>query len=317
MALRTLYPDIDPYESGFLDVDPPHRLYWEQSGNPRGAAALFLHGGPGSGTGPRMRRFFDPAHWRIVMFDQRGCGLSTPHAELEHNTTWDLVADIERLRRQLGIQRWLVFGGSWGSTLALAYAQAHPERVQALVLRGIFLLRRWELLWFYQDGCSAIFPDLWEQYLAPIPVEERGDLIGAYHRRLVGADPLARLEAARAWSLWEARTSFLRENPDYVAAFDSDDRALAFARIESHYFVNAGFFDCDGQLLRDAHRLHGIPGTIVQGRYDVVCPPRSAWDLHRAWPQAELRIVPDAGHSAFEPGITHELVAATDRYRGL
>lgn len=316
MAPRTLYPDIHPYESGFLDVDPPHRLYWEQSGNPHGEAALFLHGGPGSGTGPRMRRFFDPTHWRIVMFDQRGCGLSTPHAELAGNTTWDLVADIERLRRHLGIERWLVFGGSWGSTLALAYAQAHPERVRALVLRGIFLLRRWELEWFYQDGCSAIFPDLWEQYLAPIPPAERGDLISAYHRRLTSEDVATRLSAARAWSLWEARTSFLRENPDYVAAFESDERALAFARIECHYFVHGGFFECDGQLLRDAQRLHGIPGTIVQGRYDVVCPPRSAWDLHRAWPQADLRIVPDAGHSAFEPGIVHELVAATDRYRG-
>ena len=316
MALRTLYPEIDPYETGSLVVDPPHRLYWEQSGNPAGAPALVLHGGPGSGTSPRMRRFFDPAHWRIVMFDQRGCGRSTPNAELSGNTTWDLVADIERLRERLGIARWLVFGGSWGSTLALAYAQAHPDRVAALVLRGIFLLRRWELEWFYQDGCSAIFPDLWEEYLAPIPPAERGDLISAYHRRLTSDDPAVRLQAARAWSLWEARTSFLRENPDYVGAFDDDERALAFARIESHYFVHGGFFDCDGQLLRDAHRLHGIPGTIVQGRYDVVCPPRSAWDLHRAWPQAQLRIVPDAGHAAFEPGITHELVAATDRFRG-
>jgi proline iminopeptidase len=315
MALRTLYPEIDPYETGTLLVDPPHRLYWEQSGDPAGEAALVLHGGPGSGTSPRMRRFFDPGHWRIVMFDQRGCGRSTPNAELAGNTTWDLVADIERLRERLGIERWLVFGGSWGSTLALAYAQAHPGRVTALVLRGIFLLRRWELEWFYQDGCSAIFPDLWEEYLAPIPPAERGDLISAYHRRLTSDDPAVRLQAARAWSLWEARTSFLRENPDYVGAFDDDARALAFARIESHYFVHGGFFECDGQLLRDAHRLHGIPGTIVQGRYDVVCPPRSAWDLHRAWPQAQLRIVPDAGHAAFEPGITHELVAATDRFR--
>lgn len=315
MSLRTLYPEIEPYETGTLLVDPPHRLYWEQSGHPAGAPALVLHGGPGSGTSPRMRRFFDPGHWRIVMFDQRGCGRSTPNAELAGNTTWDLVADIERLRERLGIDRWLVFGGSWGSTLALAYAQTHPGRVSALVLRGIFLLRRWELEWFYQDGCSAIFPDLWEDYLAPIPPVERGDLISAYHRRLTADDPAVRMQAARAWSLWEARTSFLRENPDYVAAFDDDARALAFARIESHYFVHGGFFECDGQLLRDAHRLHGIPGTIVQGRYDMVCPLRSAWDLHRAWPQAQLRIVPDAGHAAFEPGITHELVAATDRFR--
>jgi proline iminopeptidase len=232
MALRTLFPDVQPHASGFLDVDPPHRIYWEQSGNPDGKPALVLHGGPGSGTSPRMRRFFDPAHWRIVMFDQRGCGRSTPHAELAGNSTWELVADMECLRRRLGIERWMVFGGSWGSTLALAYAQAHPGRVAALVLRGIFLLRRWELEWFYQDGCSAIFPDLWEHYLAPIPPAERGDLISAYHRRLTGSDPAVRLEAARAWSLWEARTSFLREDPDYVSAFDSEARVLAFASIE-------------------------------------------------------------------------------------
>jgi proline iminopeptidase len=317
MSPRTLYPEITPYETGFLDVDPPHRIYFELSGNPHGQPAVFLHGGPGSGTGPRMRRFFDPHHYRIVLFDQRGCGRSTPHAALEHNTTWDLVADMERLRERLGIERWLVFGGSWGSTLALAYAQRHPRRVSALVLRGIFLLRRWELAWFYQEGCSAIFPDRWEDYLAPIPPVERADLISAYHRRLTGPDRAVQVVAARAWSTWEARTSFLRENPDYVAAFEDDDRALAFARIENHYFVNGGFFDCDGQLLRDAHLLHDIPGTIVQGRYDIVCPPKSAWDLHRAWPQATLRIVPDAGHAAFEPGITHELVTATDGYRSL
>jgi proline iminopeptidase len=317
MSPRTLYPEITPYETGFLEVDPPHRIHYELSGNPHGQPAVFLHGGPGSGTGPRMRRFFDPHHYRIVLFDQRGCGRSTPHAELERNTTWDLVADMERLRERLGIERWLVFGGSWGSTLALAYAQRHPRRVSALVLRGIFLMRRWELEWFYQEGCSAIFPDHWEDYLAPIPPVERADLISAYHRRLTGPDRAVRVAAARAWATWEARTSFLRENPDYVAAFEDDDRALAFARIESHYFVNGGFFECDGQLLRDAHRLHAIPGTIVQGRYDVVCPPKSAWDLHRAWPHAELRIVPDAGHAAFEAGTTHELVTATDGYRSL
>jgi proline iminopeptidase len=315
MSLRTLYPDIAPFDTGLLPVDARHTLYHEQSGRRDGQPIVFLHGGPGSGTGPRMRRFFDPTHWRIVLFDQRGCGRSTPHADLVDNTTAHLVADLERLREHLGIARWAVFGGSWGSTLALAYAQAHPERVSALILRGIFLLRRWELEWFYQDGCSAMFPDLWEDFLAPIPPAERGDLMSAYHRRLTGDDVDARLAAARAWSTWEARTSFLRENPEYVGAFDSDDRALAFARIECHYFVNGGFFSCDDQLLRDAHRLAGIPGTIVQGRYDVVCPPRSAWDLHRAWPGSRLRIVPDAGHSAFEPGIVHELIEATDRYR--
>jgi proline iminopeptidase len=312
-----LYPDLSAYDSGMLQVDPVHRIYYEQSGNPQGQPAVFLHGGPGSGTGPRMRRFFDPATYRIVLFDQRGSGLSTPHASLEANTTWDLVADIERLRTHLGIERWLVFGGSWGSTLALAYAQKHPQRVSALVLRGIFLLRRWELEWFYQDGCSALFPDLWRDFLAPIPVAERGDLMSAYHRRLTAPDAAVRVAAARAWSIWEARTSFLRENAESVASFDSDERALAFARIECHYFVHGGFFECDGQLLRDAHLLHGIPGTIVQGRYDVVCPARSAWDLHQAWPQSQLCIVPEAGHSAFEPGIARELVAATDRYRGL
>ncbi len=278
---------------------------------------MFLHGGPGGGTGPNMRRFFDPAHYRIVLFDQRGCGRSTPRAELAGNTTWDLVADIERLREHLGIGRWIVFGGSWGSTLGLAYAERHPERVRALVLRGIFLLRRFELEWFYQSGASLVFPDLWEDFLAPIPAVERGDLISAYHRRLTAADPAVRLEAARAWARWEARTSFLRGNPDYVASFDDDAHALEFARIEAHYFVHGGFFETEDQLLRDAHRLAGIPGVIVHGRYDLVCPLRSAWDLKRAWPQAELRIVPDAGHSAFEPGNAAALVEAMDGLRTL
>ncbi len=315
--LRTLYPDINPHDSGFLQVSALHRIWYEVSGNPRGQPVVFLHGGPGSGSGPRMRRFFDPGHYRIVLFDQRGSGLSTPHAELAENTTWDLVEDMQRLRAHLRIDRWLVFGGSWGSTLALAYAQKHPEQVRALVLRGIFMLRRWELEWFYQDGCSRMFPDIWEDFLRPIPVAERGDLMSAYHRRLTAADATVRIEAARAWSVWEARTSFLSENADFVAAFGSDERALAFARIECHYFVHGGFFECDDQLLRDAHRLHGIPGTIVQGRYDVVCPARSAWDLHQAWPQSVLQIVPEAGHSAFEAGITHALLEATDLYRGL
>ena len=312
---RVLYPDIEPYDSGILAVSPPHRLYYEQSGNARGMPAVFLHGGPGSGTSGKMRRFFDPAHYRIVLFDQRGSGRSLPHAELDGNTTWDLVADLERLRMHLGIERWLVFGGSWGSTLALAYAQAHPQRVAALVLRGIFLLRRFELEWFYQRGTSMLFPEYWQDFLAPIPDVERGDMISAYHRRLTSHDLTVRIGAARAWSRWEARTSFLLENPDFVAAFDSDAQALAFARIECHYFVHGGFFRRETQLLDDAPKLAGIPGTIVQGRYDIVCPAQSAYDLHRAWPQADLRIVPDAGHSAFEPGITHELVTATDAYR--
>jgi len=314
---RTLYPPIEPCVTGWLPVSPLHTLWYEESGKPAGVPVVFLHGGPGGGTGPNMRRFFDPAHYRIVLFDQRGCGRSTPRAELTENTTWDLVDDIERLRAHLGIERWFVFGGSWGSTLALAYAERHPKRVIGLVLRGIFLLRRFELEWFYQSGASLVFPDLWEDFLAPIPEVERGDLISAYHRRLTGEDPAARLVAARAWAKWEARTSFLRGDADYVASFDDDAHALEFARIESHYFVNGGFFETEDQLLRDAHRLAGIPGVIVHGRYDLVCPLRSAWDLRRAWPDAELRIVPDTGHSAFEPGNTAALVEAMDAFRGL
>ncbi|MBX3726397.1 MAG: prolyl aminopeptidase [Xanthomonadales bacterium] len=309
-----LYPDIEPFDTGWLQVSPLHRIRYEQSGNPQGKPVVGLHGGPGAGASPRMRRFFDPARYRIVLFDQRGCGRSTPHAELAENTTWHLVDDIEALRSHLGIERWQVFGGSWGSTLALAYAQRHPSRVTELVLRGIFMLRRAELEWFYQRGADALFPDAWEDYVAAIPEVERGDLMGAYHRRLTGPDAEQRLAAAIAWTTWESRTSFLLPDPVHVAATQADAFALAFARIESHYFVNGGFFETDGQLLRDIDRIRHIPATIVQGRYDVVCPMRSAWDLHRAWPQAELRIVDDAGHSAFEPGIAGALVEATDRY---
>ena len=265
--------------------------------------------------GPNSRRFFDPSHYHIILFDQRGCGRSTPHAELLDNTTWELVADMERLRQHLGIDRWQVFGGSWGSTLALSYAQTHPQRVSELVLRGIFMLRRWELEWFYQKGCDAIFPDAWETYLAQIPEVERGDLISAYYRRLTSPDPAIRLSAAKAWSVWEASTSYLLQDAGQIQGNAVDEFALAFARIECHYFVHGGFFEADDQLLRNASRLKDIPAVIVQGRYDVVCPTRSAWDLHRAWPEADLRIVADAGHSAFEPGITDELVRATDRFR--
>ena len=312
----SLYPPIEPYTSGMLKVSHLHTLYFEESGNPNGKPVVFLHGGPGGGTNPRCRRFFDPATYRIVLFDQRGCGRSTPHAELVDNTTWDLVADIERLREHLGIETWQVFGGSWGSTLALAYAQAHPQRVTELVLRGIALLRRSELEWFYQSGCSDLYPDAWENYLSAIPPAEHGDLIGAYHRRLTGDDPTARLTAARAWSAWEGATSYLYHDPTYVASRAADAFALACARIECHYFVNAGFFEVDGQLLRDVRTIRHIPTVIVQGRYDVVCPMRNAWDLHRAFPEAELKVVQDAGHSAFEPGITRELVQATDRFAG-
>ncbi|GIX36955.1 MAG: proline iminopeptidase [Silanimonas sp.] len=314
--MGTLYPEIDPFDLGMLQVDARHRLYYEQCGNPAGKPVVLLHGGPGAGCGPKMRRFHDPKHYRIVLFDQRGAGRSTPHADLVDNTTWHLVADIERLREHLGIERWQVFGGSWGSTLALAYAQTHPERVTELVLRGIFMLRRWELEWFYQEGASRLFPDAWEAYLKPIPAVERHDLISAYHRRLTSEDPATRLAAARAWSVWEAATSFLHQDPGFISGHEEEAFALAFARIESHYFVNGGFFECDDQLLRDVPRIRHLPATIVHGRYDVVCPVQNAWDLKRAWPEAELVIAPASGHSAFEPEIASALVDATDRYRG-
>jgi proline iminopeptidase len=312
----TLYPAIRPYRKAYLRVSQLHELYYEESGNPRGKPVVYLHGGPGAATNPAMRRFFDPKRYRIVLFDQRGCGASRPHAELRDNGTWELVSDIELLRAHLRIERWMVFGGSWGSTLALAYAQRHPECVTELVLRGIFLLRRSELEWFYQNplGAATLFPDLWEQYVAPIPVEERGDMMLAYYRRLTSDYAKTRATAARAWSMWEGATSYLRTNTSYLSRFDDPDYAAAFARIEAHYFVNRGFMDSDDQLLRDAQRLRNIHGVIIQGRYDIVCPMRSAWDLHRAWPQAQLRIVPDAGHSAMEVGITRELVGATDRF---
>ncbi len=311
---RGLYPQIEPYRSGHLRVSALHEIYFEECGNPRGKPALFVHGGPGAGGDATPRRFFDPARYRIVLFDQRGCGRSRPHAELRENTTQHLVADIERLREELGIARWLVFGGSWGSTLALVYAEQFPERVSELVLRGIFMLRPAELRWFYQHGASEIFPDRWEDYLRPIPAGERDDLLAAYHRRLTGDDPDVAREAARAWSVWEGATSHLFESEQTVARFGADAFALALSRIEAHYFVNGGFLDSPQQILRDVGRIRHIAGVIVQGRYDVVCPMVSAWDLHRAWPEAEFRLVPDAGHSAFEPGITHELVSATDRF---
>lgn len=314
--MRTLYPPIEPYDTGTLQVSERHCLRYEQCGNPEGRPVVILHGGPGGGCSPKMRRFHNPERYRIVLFDQRGSGRSTPHADLVDNTTWDLVADIERLREHLGIPRWQVFGGSWGSTLALAYAQTHPDAATELVLRGIFMLRRWELEWFYQEGASRLFPEAWEEYLKPIPPVERADMMSAYYRRLTSEDEHVRVEAARAWSVWEATTSFLRQDPGFIDAHKADAFALAFARIECHYFVNGGFFEAEGQLLRDAHKLHGIPGTIVHGRYDVVCPVRNAWDLSRAWPRADLLICPTSGHSAFEPEITDALIRATDAYAG-
>ena len=310
------YPAIKPYNSGFLRVSPVHEIYYEESGNPNGKPVVFLHGGPGGGTDPKMRRFFNPKRYRIVLFDQRGCGKSRPSASLVDNTTWHLVSDIEAVRRHLKIERWQVFGGSWGSTLALAYAQKHPGRCTELVLRGIFLLRRTELTWFYQEplGAASMFPDLWEQYLAPLSAEERKDCMQSYYKRLTSDNRATLLEAARAWSIWEGALSFMRMNPNYVKRFGDPEFAAAFARIECHYFVNGGFLERPDQLLEDVPKIRHIPAVIVQGRYDVVCPARSAWDLHRAWPEANLRIVPDAGHSAFEPGISRELVLATDRF---
>ena len=318
-ARKGLYGVVEPYNSGFLRVSDVHELYYEECGNPRGKPAIFLHGGPGGGTDARMRAFFDPRRYRIILLDQRGCGRSRPHASLVDNTTWHLVEDIERLRAHLGIDRWLVFGGSWGSTLALAYAQTHPAPVSELVLRGIFLLRRWEIDWFYQNpgGAAALYPDLWEHYVEPIPPAERSDMLGAYYRRLTSDDPGELARAARAWSVWEGATSFLEVNPAYVAKFDHSAYAAAFARIECHYFINRGFLRSDDQLLAGVDRMRHIPSVIVQGRYDVVCPMKSAWDLHRAWPEANLRIVAKAGHSAFETETSRELVRATDQFARL
>jgi proline iminopeptidase len=310
----TPYPARELFNEGFLDTGDGHSLYFAECGNPNGAPVLVVHGGPGGGCNPTMRRFHDPRRYRIVLLDQRGCGRSTPNASIENNTTWHLVADMERLRHHLGIERWQLFGGSWGSTLSLAYAITHPERVTALVLRGIFLLRRSELLWFYQNGCSALFPEAWEAFERTIPENECGDMIAAYHKRLTDPDPRVHVPAAEAWSVWEGTTLSLIEDPMRVRSFANPAYALAFARIECHYFVNGGFFSEDGALLKQAHRLVGIPGVIVHGRYDVVTPVRNAWDLKKVWPSAELRIVPDAGHAMTEPGIIHELVRATSHF---
>ncbi|WP_243076156.1 prolyl aminopeptidase [Microbacterium sp. SS28] len=313
-----LYPAIEPYETGELLVGDGNRVYWEQSGNPEGKPVVFLHGGPGAGTSDWHRRFFDPARYRIILLDQRGCGRSTPHAsspdaDLRHNTTWHLVADIELLRRNLAIEKWQVFGGSWGSALALAYAQAHPGAVSEIVLRGIFTLRRHELEWFYEGGASAIFPDLWEDFIAPIPVLERSRLMEAYARRLADPDPAVHEQAGIAWTRWEASTLTLLPDPDLVATMTDTAAAVAFARIENHYFLHGGFFD-EGQLIAGVDVIRDIPAVIVQGRYDVCTPAMTAWDLHRAWPEAEFHMIPDASHSATEPGIARALRAATDRF---
>jgi proline iminopeptidase len=312
---RNLFPPIEPYATHRLRVSALHEIYVAEFGNPRGKPALMLHGGPGAGMNATMPRYYDPDAYRIVIFDQRGCGRSTPYAELRENTTWDLVADIEKIRKHLGIERWQVLGGSWGSTLALAYAETHPERITELLVRGIFALQRSELLWFYQEGASNLAPEAFEEYQRIIPPSERGDMIGAYHRRLTGDDVEVQLQAAQAWSIWEGTTISLLPDAGRVAAFGEPQYALAFARIECHYFQNRGFFKYDGQLLAEAGKLSGIPGVIVHGRYDLCTPISTAWALHKKWPDADYRPVADAGHAMTEPGIVDELIAATERFK--
>jgi len=313
--LRGLYPEIEPYETGFLDVGDGHTIYWERIGTKGGKPAVFLHGGPGGGVNPTQRRVFDPALYDVVLFDQRGCGRSTPHASLEANTTWHLVADIEKLRQKFGYDKWQVFGGSWGSTLALAYAETHPEHVSELIVRGIYLLTKRELDWYYQFGVSEMYPERWETFIAPIPEADRGQMMASYYRYLTGTDKKKKLECAKAWSQWEGATIALVTDPARVDQFGEDHYAIAFARIETHFFVNAGWLD-DGQLLRDANKLKDIPGVIVHGRYDMPCPAKTAWDLSKAWPKADLHIIEAAGHAMTEPGILDQLIRATDRFAG-
>ena len=315
--MKQLYPKIEPYNQFDLKVSDLHTIHIEESGNINGKPVIFLHGGPGGGIEPVYRQYFDPEKWRIIVFDQRGCGQSTPHAELQENTTWDLIADIEKIRQHLEIDKWVVFGGSWGSTLSLSYAITHPDRCKALVLRGIFMIRKKEINWFYQDGTSNIYPDAWEHYLRPIPEDERHDLVAAYYKRLTSNDDSVRIEAAKAWSIWEASTSKLIQSEESIHAFEDAKVAEAFARIECHYFTNRGFFDTDEWLLENVDKIRHIPTVIVQGRYDVVCPMISAWELHRAFPEADFEIVQDAGHSMTEKGIAAKLVEYTDKFSDL
>jgi proline iminopeptidase len=313
LLMKDLFPPIEPFFSRRLSMGNGYRIYLEQVGKPDGIPVLFLHGGPGAGCEPYHRRFFNPDHYRVVLFDQRGCGRSTPHASLEGNTTWDLVQDIETIRQQLNIEKWLLFGGSWGSTLALAYAQTHPHRVTGMILRGIFLCRDEEIQWFYQHGASRVFPDYWKDFIAPIAEHERDDLLHAYYRRLRGENDIERMAAAKAWSVWEGRTASLHPNPSVVGFFSNPHTALSLARIECHYFINHAFLS-PNQLLQDSYKLGGIPGVIVQGRYDLICPMTSAWELHNAWPESELKVIGDAGHSAAEPGIRSALIEATEHF---
>lgn len=309
-----LYPPIEPHTTGMLPVGDGHVLHYEECGNPRGKPAVFLHGGPGGGIFPIGRQLFDPSRYRIIQFDQRGCGKSTPRGSVEHNTTWDLVEDLEKLRKHLGIARWLVAGNSWGSTLTLAYSETYPEAVSEIIVFGIFLCRKKEIDWFYQKGASFVFPDAFEDYVRPIPPEERDDLVAAFHRRFNSADAQVRLEAARAWALWEGTLVKLIPDPEVIKRFNDAEFALTFARIENHYFMNRSFFESDDQLLRGIDRIRHIPGLIVHGRYDMVCPADTAWDLHKAWPEAEFWMIPDAGHATAEPSKARVIVSATDRF---
>lgn len=309
-----LYPEIEPYATGRLKVSPTHELHYEECGNPEGKPVIFVHGGPGGGVGTQDRRFFNPRKYRVILLDQRGAGKSTPAASLEENTTWHLVEDMEKLREHLKIKKWQVFGGSWGSTLGLTYAISHPDRVTELVLRGIFLVRKKEIDWYYQEGASAMYPDLWEDYRDHIPPAERGDFVKAYYKRLTSEDADTRVAAAKPWTRWEMATSRLYTDPAFVASMVTDDFSLKFARIECHYFINNGFFKEDGWILNNISKIRHIPAVIVQGRYDVVCPPMSAWDLHRAWPEAKFVMIPDAGHASREPGTAKALVSATDLF---
>jgi len=312
--MRTLYPEIEPYNEFKLNVSDLHTIHVEESGNQNGKPVIFLHGGPGGGIESIYRQYFDPEQWRIIIFDQRGCGQSTPHAELRENTTWDLVTDIEKIRESLDIEKWVVFGGSWGSTLSLTYAISHPEQCEGLILRGIFMIRKKEIDWFYQEGASNIYPDSWQYFLEPIPENEQGDLVAAYYKRLTSSDKSIRIEAANAWAAWEASTSKLFPSQNYLHHFEDVKIAEAFARIECHYFINGGFFESENWILENVDKIRHLPTVIVQGRYDVVCPMVSAWDLHKAFPEADFEIVQDAGHSMTEKGIAAKLIEYTDRF---
>jgi len=311
---KKLYPPVEPFNTFYLNVSSIHTIFVEESGNPNGKPVIFLHGGPGGGIEPIYRQYFNPKKWRIIIFDQRGCGKSIPHAELKENTTWDLVEDIEKIREYLKIKSWVVFGGSWGSTLSLTYAIKHSNRCKGLILRGIFLLRKIEINWFYQEGCSYIYPDAWEEYLAVIPQNKRNNLVEAYYEKLTSSNVKSRIEAAKAWSKWEASTSKLIQNKKSLHHFDNEKVAEAFARIECHYFINRGFFDSDTWILDNVSKIQHIPNIIIQGRYDVVCPMKSAWDLHQKWKESNLIIVPDSGHSMLEKGIQEKLINYTDRF---